>query len=78
MNSPLKVQCLVAAASGQWGVSFPQMVEIFFIYVYILLARMQRSATDLAMCGIWGECLLWIFRFGANEFALGSSPSVHR
>ena len=57
MNFLLKVQCLVAAASGQWGVSFPQMVEIFFIYVYILLARMQRSATDLATCGIWGECL---------------------
>ena len=58
MNFLLKVQCLVAAASGQCGVSFPLMVEKSFIYVYILLARMRRSATDLATCGIWGECLL--------------------
>ena len=58
MNFLLKVQCLVAAAAGQWGVSFLLTVEIFFIYAYILLARMQRSATDLAMCGIWGQCLL--------------------
>ena len=58
MNFLLKVQSLVAAASGQWGVSFPLIVEKSFIYAHILLARMQRSATDLATCGIWGECLL--------------------